>query len=84
MTALQKLHKSFIIKTRINTSQHESTRVQHESTRINTSPTRVNTNQHESKTSLDHKKRINMAKQNPDVTYQWCFLEKYAESCIYQ
>ena len=25
-----------------------------------------------------------MAKQNPNVTYQWCFLEKYAESCIFQ
>ena len=57
--------KSFLINdeyqhksTRINTSQHESTRVRHESTRINTSPTRVNTsqtqvhaNQHESDTS---------------------------------
>ena len=39
-----------------DTSQHESTQVQHESTQINSSPTRVNTNQHESKTSLDHKK----------------------------
>ena len=39
-----------------DTNQHESLRAQHESTQINTSPTRVNTNQHESKTSLDHKK----------------------------
>ena len=22
-----------------------------------------------------------MAKQNPNVTYQWCFLEKYVDSC---
>ena len=58
------------VSTRVNTSQLESTR--------------VNTNQHESKTSLDHKNRINIAKQNPNVTFQWCFLEKYAESCIYQ
>ena len=39
--------------TRINTSQHESTRVRHESIRVNTSPTRINTSQHESKTSND-------------------------------
>ena len=77
-------HESDTNQHESETSQHESTRVQHESTQINTSPTRVNTNQHEPKTSLDHKKRINMAKQNPNVTYQWCFLEKYAESCIYQ
>ena len=44
------------VSTRVNSSQHELARVQHESTPINTSPTQVNTNQHESKTSLDHKK----------------------------
>ena len=87
------------VSTQVNTSQHESTRVWYESTQINTSPTRantsltrvntsptiINTNQHESKTSLNHKKnRINMAKQNSNVTYQWCFLEKYVEGCICQ
>ena len=59
-------HKS----TRVNTSQHESTRVWHESKRVrhesmrintsqhesNTSRHESNTNQHESKTNLDHKK----------------------------
>ena len=25
-----------------------------------------------------------MAKQNPNVTYRWCFLEKYAEGSICQ
>ena len=25
-----------------------------------------------------------MAKQNPNVYYQWCFLEKYVEGWIYQ
>ena len=25
-----------------------------------------------------------MAKQNPNVTYQWCFLEKYVEGSICQ
>ena len=25
-----------------------------------------------------------MAKQHPDVTYQWCFLEKHIEACICQ
>ena len=73
---LDQVYSNRGVSTRVNTSQHKSTR-------INKSPTRVNTNQHESITSLDHKKRVNMAKQNPNVTYQWCFLEKYAESCIY-
>ena len=51
--------------TRIDTSQHDSTRVrhestrnQHESTRIHTSPTRVNTNQHESDTSQHESKLV--------------------------
>ena len=84
------------VSTRVNTSQHKSTR-------INTSRTRVNRNQHESNmsqhkskrvwyvstrinTSLKQvyitKNRILMAKQNPNVTYRWCFLEKYVESSI--
>ena len=25
-----------------------------------------------------------MAKQNPNLIYQWCFLEKYGENCICQ
>ena len=72
--------------TRVNTNQQESTRINASLTRVNTSPTQVNmsptrvsTNQHESKTNLDHKK---MAKQNSNVTYPWCFLEKHVEGCI--
>ena len=49
---------------RVNTNQHESTRINTSLTRINTSPTRLNTsptrvstNQHQSKTSQDHKKQ---------------------------
>ena len=90
-------HKPRKVK-RINTSQHESTRIWHESTRVqhgstqintsstrvNTSLTQVNTNQHECKTSLDHKNRINKAKQNANIIYQWCFLEKYVEDYICQ
>ena len=71
---------------------HESTEVRHESTWINTSPTRVNTNQHdssasptrvntnqyESNTNPDYKNRMNMAWQNPSVTFQWFFLQKNA------
>ena len=52
------IHKCQHKSTRINMSQHvstrirhESTRVQHESTRINSSSTQANTNQHESDTS---------------------------------
>ena len=67
-------------------AQHESTRVQHKSTRINTSliqintsPTQVITSWVLVNTSLKQfqitRKRINMAKQNPNITYQWCFLE---------
>ena len=65
------------VSTRVNTSQQESTQV-------NTNQHEPDTNQHESKTSLDHKNRINMAKQNPNVTYRWCFLEKYVASGICQ
>ena len=60
------------VPTRVNTNQHESTRVQHESirvntnqhesdtspTRVNTSPTRVNTNQHDSNTSQHEATRV--------------------------
>ena len=41
--------------------------------------------QHHSKTSLDHKKEKKaMAKQNPYVNYQWCFVEKTCEGCVCQ
>ena len=77
-------HKS----TSINTNQHESntshpklTRAWHESTRAQLKSTRINTS---IKHILITKSRINMAKQNPNVTYQWCFLEEYVECCICQ
>ena len=73
-TSLTRINTS---PTRVNTNQHESTRVNMSPTQVNTSPTRVNRNQHESKTSLDPKKWINMARQNRNVTCQWCFPEKY-------
>ena len=87
------------VSTQVNTSQHEFDTNQHESdtsqhesdTSLHesyTSPTRVNTSPKQINTSLKQvlitKDRINMAKQNPNVTYQWCFLEKYVESCICQ
>ena len=50
------IHKYQHGSTRVNTNQHKSARINTSLTRINTSPTWVNTNQHESKTSLDHKK----------------------------
>ena len=61
-----------------NTSQHESTWVRHEqreTTRARHESTRINTSL---KTSLDHKECnvINIAKENPNVTYQRVFLKK--------
>ena len=67
--------------TRFDTNQHESTRVQHESERTNTSPTRVSTSLKQVQIT---KNRIKMSNQNPNVTYQWCFLEIYVEECICQ
>ena len=86
-TSLTRINTS---PTKVNTNQHESdtsqhvsTSVRHESAQIIMSPTQVNTNQHEP-TSRPQKERINMAKQNANVTHQWCFLEKYVQGWIYQ
>ena len=70
-------------------NQPKSDSCLHESALINTSPIRFNMNQYESdlsqhkttqvKTSLKQvyitKNKGNMAKQNPNLTYQRCFLE---------
>ena len=63
---------------------HESTRVRHGSIRINAIPIQVNKSQHDSdksqhesirvqNKSRPQKYRRNTAKQNPNVTYEWCF-----------
>ena len=85
-----------IVSTQVNKSQRESDTSKHESTRYKS--TRVNTNQHgsdmsehefdtsqhESKTNIDHRKYNNMAKQNPNVSFLWCFLEIYVGDSICQ
>ena len=50
--------------TRINTSQHESTRVRHESTRVNTSPKQVNKSKKVKKSS----RRVNASQQKSDMS----------------
>ena len=67
--------------TRVNTNQHESNASQHQSTRVLHESTRINTSL---KQVQIIKNRTNMAKENPKVTYRWCFLEKYVESSICQ
>ena len=76
------IHEYQYKSTRVNTNQHESTRVWHESTRINTSPkrvntsltrvntspTQVNTNQHKSKSVLDDLTWVSQHKFDTSLT----------------
>ena len=57
-------HKS----TRVNTNQHESTRVRHESTEVRHESTRINTRQHESNTSQHESTRVNTNQHESDTS----------------